>query len=164
MNKDQSVLAKYGSGPPANRDWIIRQCIVNIANGMVSTDRYGNTIAPLTNGVRFLVRDKDDNILFDLSDGESILTNEEFIETCSVQAEHNDWGGSGNENLMIEMDFTKMFGASNPTGTPGLHLIGHRGDRVSMEMGPDDFTGLTSHRATIQGIEDSEGESARNKG
>ena len=118
----------------------INRMLVSIVdtNGMLE-DEYGNLGVALTNGISVCVWNSDfSSVILDLTDGEPIKTNGNWIQVC-YDATLTDLG-PGND----------YFGARWTFGNSGQIITLDKGQHLGIEVN-DDLTGLIQHRFMLQG-------------
>lgn len=107
-------------------------------SGTFDASKYGNGII-LTNGIRIYVRDKDDNILEELTMF-PIISSGDWAGHCHDLKHHKF--GVGDEIISIRWTFSK-------SGAP-ITLDFSKGTYLEVYLN-DDFTGLNKHLFGVQG-------------
>jgi len=134
-----SSQGKYFITPQSETEILeIHRGIVHVADGSIfSAEKYGG-IAALTNGIRIVILDADDDIICDLTDGLPIKSNGEWGRVCFDAVPSNY--GQGDEYLNVRWTFSK-------SGSP---ITLAYGEKLAMLI-DDDLSDLLSHTIQVQG-------------
>jgi len=125
---------------PASKHYSIARLIVRIEDvGNFDAGKYGNNIT-LTNGIEVEVRDNDDVVLIDLTDGVAIKTNAQWAGLCHDLTIHAF--GTGNDTATIRWTFAR-------SGDPIALEAGHK---LVVKLN-DAFDNLVQHYFLLQGQE-----------
>jgi len=131
-------------GPAATGRVDLHRLVIFVRDsGLFTADSYG-ALAALTNGIEIEVRDSDDNILVDLTDGVPVKSNAQWCRVC-YDSILQDYGAAGDSYVVTRWTFTR-------SGSP---LALKAGDRLVVKLN-DDLTGLIDHTFMIQGIQRAE--------
>ena len=124
--------------PPVSKTYRINRLIVHYDdNGAFGATNYGASTG-LTIGVKVSKKDANDIDLIDLTNGNPIVSNGDWAKVGDVTIQ--DWGGGDN-----------MLSATWVFSTP-IVLRGYDSESLCVTLN-DDFTGLTQHILTAQGVE-----------
>jgi hypothetical protein len=142
--------------PAAGTDLEISRLIIQVRDGAIIADDYGNIAGGLTNGVRLLhVRQEDTH---DLDGGTAVKSNADWARLCH-DSERKAWG-PGDEFLTVRYTFAK-FTTDRESPVGGLRLIGHLGEKLIVRLN-DNLGALVAHYFTVEGTLLRRGESWRN--
>lgn len=117
--------------------------LIKDANGM-SADEYGKLGSELTNGIFLYVKDENDNVVLDITDGVPVKTNAEWGEIC-YDVGLQDWS-AGKDNVLVRFTFAN---SGSPLVLPPGYKFG-----VLLQ---DDFSALDAHRFKVEGFQAHEG-------
>lgn len=100
--------------------------------------RYGAIVGGLTNGLSIVILDRNGNVKFDLFNGETVKSNEDWA-SVAFDANLESWGG-GAEFLVVRYSFLQ-------SGSP---LVLDPGESIVLIL-QDDLSELTRHTFFVQG-------------
>lgn len=129
---------------------VIARLIVYIEDGVTGKfdpGKYGD-IAALPNGIKVQVRESDDEVINDLTNGHAIHTNGQWQQVCfDVSVLDNN----STMSLAVRWTYDKSIpqGYGEEGHTP---IVLNPGQKFSVIVN-DNFTGLLSHHFLVQGVE-----------
>ena len=106
--------------------------------GQFVTNKYGYDLV-LVNGISVVVRNEDDSLVTDLTDGVPVATNARWSALC-YDTRPDDYGAGPNGSLSVRWTFANA----------GAPLSLSPGQYLAAEL-HDDFTGLVAHTFMVQG-------------
>lgn len=106
--------------------------------GSFDSGKYGNAIV-LTNGVSLEVVDANNNVVTDILDGVTLLTNSCWARICDDLQLISF--GSGDAVMRVSILFTEVFGS-------GLYVDQNHRLRIGIR---DDLSGLSEHKIMVHG-------------
>lgn len=131
--------AIYYIQPPDGEVYVITEFISHISDaGKFLQDKYGALAAALPVGVKMQIVD-DNDILLDITNGDLIKTNDEFMHISDVRLQ--EWGG-------IADSLRSVLSSSN-FGIE-LRLDGAQNQRLEVTVN-DNFTGLIDQHFMVRG-------------
>ena len=107
--------------------------------GKFPQDKYGALASALVNGIEVCVRD-DDGIIFDLTNGDPIKTNDHFMHLGEIQLQ--EFGGTADS-------LSAVFNAADFGGE--LILNGALNQRIEVTLN-DNFVGLIDQNFSVRGF------------
>ena len=136
---DYSAGTDFYITPGSTQRYAIFRMLVFIEDTQaLSADEYGN-LAALANGVRVVLRDKNDAEIIDLTAGVTIKNNAQWAQVCH-DSKQSDYG-SGNNFVSVRWTFAKA-------GSP---IFVQEHEKLVVELS-DNFTGLVTHTFIVQGL------------
>lgn len=127
-----STPGRFLIKPAENEIYLLHHLIINLeVVATIDNSGFGRFTAPLTNGISVRLRDKDDNIIVDLTDGVPMQTTFDIGKYATDAVIHNF--GEANDLWVVKWDLTD---SGQPLIVDGRPEYGHS---LNVELA-DDFS------------------------
>ena len=129
--------------PPDDQIFVLSEFTTQYSDaGKFQQGVYGSLAAALTNGIIIGAYDRDNVLIFSLSNSDTIKTNDIWLHT-GYETVLTEWGTATTTTLTASLK-TEQFGTA-------FQLDGNKGEYLKVTL-QDDFTGLIDHTFLVKGF------------